>query len=129
MTTEQPRTIEAELETGEEVLATISAFSGILAIPFVTRGPFWGSTRWKLAVTDRRVVAIENPFIRKPRLAPVSARFEGIHIRVHWLQGVSANLTIEGEVERRFKIYGWPVHVHEFLKCLRNVVPSDRIDG
>ena len=129
MTTEKPKTIEAELEPGEGILATVSAFSGILAIPFIVSAPPLGSTRWKLAITDQRLIAVENPFIRKPRLAPVSARFEGIHIRVHWMQGVSANLTIEGEVERRLKIYGWPVQVHEFLKCLRDVVPPDRIDG
>ena len=129
MTTEKPKTIEAELEPGEGILATVSAFSGILAVPFIISAPPLGSTRWKLAITDQRLIAVENPFIRKPRLAPVSARFEGIHIRVHWLQGVSANLTIEGAVERRFKIFGFPVQVHRFLKHLREALPPDRIDG
>lgn len=129
MTIEPPKTIEAVLETGEEVLATISAFSGILAIPFVISAPFWGSTRWKLAVTDKRLIAIEDPFVRKPRLAPVFARFDGITIRGHWLQGMSANLTIVGEIERRFKIFGFPVQVHRFLKYLREALPPDRIDG
>ena len=120
---------EAALETGEEVLATISAFTGILAIPFVTRSGPWWSTRWKLAVTDRRLIATEHPWLSKPRLAPITARFGGIRIRVHWLQAFSANLTVEGDVERRFKVFGSPVKVNEFLKHLRKVVPPERIDG
>jgi hypothetical protein len=129
VTRAQSAAIDAVLEADEEVLCTISAVTGLLAFPFVVMAPIIGSKRWKLAVTNRRFIAVETPFFSTSKRTPLSIPLVGIEeVRVDWSVTASAIVTVEPD-ETKFKIFDWPAAAHDFLRKFRTAVSADRLRG
>jgi hypothetical protein len=129
VTRAQSAAIDAVLEADEEVLCTISAVTGLLALPFVVMAPIIGSKRWKLAVTNRRFIAVETPFFSTSKRTPLSIPLVGIEeVRVEWSVTASAIVTVEPD-KRKFKIVGFPTATHDFLGKLRAAVSAEKFHG
>ncbi len=114
------------LEAREEVNVATAAFSGILSHPFILSGPYMlGSTFWDLALTDRRIIAVERPFLpifrrsRKVLSFPLG-KSSGLEIKPLW--GINAILHAATQERRyRFKLVWFPSDVLRFTKALSQI--------
>jgi hypothetical protein len=88
-----------------------------------------GSSRWQLAVTNRRFIAVESPFLTSSKRKPVTIPFQSIDgVRVRWTINASAILTVEPD-KTKFKIVGMPTATHDFLRKLRAAVSAEKFHG
>jgi len=76
------------LESGEQVVWADRAFSGILGVPGISSMPFiWGSTFWDVALTERRLLAVEFlilPFLRQRRvLSAAWSEIQAAQLRIY----------------------------------------------
>ena len=117
------------LEAGEEVRVAAAAFSGILSHPLIVSGPYMlGSTFWDLALTGRRIIAVERPLVpiftrnREVLSFPLDGSVE---IEVTPLWGVNGILRVATPERRhRFKLIWTFSSAHEFVKALRQTIGS-----
>ncbi len=112
------------LEPGEEVRAAAAAFSGILSHPLILSGPYMlGSALWDLALTDRRIVAVQRPvlpiFRRDRKVLSFPLNRASVSMNSFW--GIQAILYVDAPDKRhRFKIV-WPSDVFGFAKACDNL--------
>jgi hypothetical protein len=119
--------LAGHLQSGEELVAAIQAFTGLLGHPFVAHAPLIGSTRWDLALTTRRIVAIQRlliPALHHARKVESISLSEIDAVSTHTLTSLSANVAIKHKAGRReFRIFGFPADVHTFLKEMSRAWP------
>jgi hypothetical protein len=116
------------LQRDEELVDAIQAVTGLLGYPLVRHAPLIGSTRWDLALTTRRIVAIQRLLIPALHARKVESivlsEIDGI--RIHTVTGLTASIVIKHKHGRReFRILGFPADVHAFLEKLSLACPVD----
>jgi len=117
----------SHLEGNERVIAAIRAFSGWLGHPLLQSGPMWGSTLWEVALTDRRLLAVQRRLLPRPRRRKtISILLGEIHeISIHWDWGMQANIRIDtGSKVYEFKIWGFPRGCYAFTREMRSLRES-----
>ena len=108
------------LQSNEQLVAAVQAFTGLLGYPLVTHAPLIGSTRWDLALTTRRIVAIQwllIPAFHQARKVESIFLSEIDGISTHSVAGLTANIAIDYRAgPREFRIFGSPANVHKFRR-------------
>ena len=115
--------LNKQLGSDEKVVAACRAFTGLLAYPLLNRGPMWGSTLWNLALTDRRLVAVQRRILPSLSREPhtMSVPLSDIQsVRVFWDSAWQANVKIVARQRNyEFKVSGFPRETYEFTKRMR----------
>ena len=115
--------LRSRLEPDETVLAACRAFTGLLAYPLLNAAPMWGSTLWELALTDRRLLAVQHrllPWSSRGRSTISIPRSDIRAVSVFWDWGLQANVKVVApENTYEFKVIGLRREAYEFTKQMR----------